>query len=177
MKKLVVFILLILISAPFVAFANGGDQRVVDGKYLINLSRSPFTPRVGVETSMLASFVDIDKDKLIAEDLLVKVRIAQLGGAGKREFLFEEDNLIVQGGVLEFVHTFTATGLHEVFFDFAFASDPQKIYEAPDFLMDVQIADGAVSQHTNRFTIGFIVGVFAGVMLGFVFGLRFGVRK
>ncbi len=32
-------------------FANAGDQRVVENKYLINLSRAPFTPKVGIETS------------------------------------------------------------------------------------------------------------------------------
>lgn len=177
MKKLAAFILFTLIFVPVFASANGGDQRVVDGKYLINLSRSPFTPRVGVETSMLASFVDIEKDKLVSEDLIVKVRIAKLGGGGKREFLFEKSNLAVQGGVLEFAYTFTGTGLHEIFFDFAFASDPQKIYEAPDFLMDVQTTGGEVSQNTSRFSLRFILSVFAGVMLGFVVGVRLGVRK
>lgn len=52
---------------------------------------------------MLASFVDIQTDKLIAEDLIVKIRIAKLGeGRSNREFLFEQDNLIAKGGILEF---------------------------------------------------------------------------
>ena len=122
--------LLILVFTIFFVFqntsANGGDQRIVENKYFINLSRAPFTPRVGVPTSFLASFVDIAKNKLIAEDLIIKVRIAKQGGTGgKREFIFEQNNLIVKGGILELKYTFENSGLHEVFFDFAFASNPQ----------------------------------------------------
>jgi hypothetical protein len=60
------------------------------------------------------------------------------GGSAGRTFIFEQDAISVKGGVLEFPYTFKNSGLHEVFFDFAFASNPQKIHEAPDFLMDIQ---------------------------------------
>lgn len=147
---------------PLFSWANGGDQRVVEGTYLINLSRAPFTPRVGVKTAMLASFVDLEENKLISEDLTVHVRIAKLGGGdGKREFLFERDSLAVKGGVLELAYTFTETGLHEVFFDFSFARSPETIYQAPDFLIDVQ--PPAVKEPTPAppllwFVVGTIVG-------------------
>lgn len=38
-KILTAFLLLIFLS-PALTLANGGDQRVVEGKYLVNLSRS-----------------------------------------------------------------------------------------------------------------------------------------
>lgn len=169
MSRYILFLIILLLGAlPLLSLANGGDQRVVDGKYLINLSRAPFTPRVGVKTSMLASFVDIQKDKLIAEDLIVNVRIAKLGGEqGKREFLFEKNNITVKGGVLELSHTFTDSSLHEVFFNFAFASNPQKIYEAPDFLMDIQKpfneydANQVLIAVLGSLVMGLIVGWFA----------------
>lgn len=167
-RYILFFIALLLGALPLFSLANGGDQRVVEGKYLINLSRAPFTPRVRVKTSILASFVDIQKDKLITEDLIVKVRIAKLGGGqGKRKFLFEKDNFVVKGGVLELSYTFTDSGLHEVFFDFAFASNPQKIYEAPDFLMDVQ--PPVIDTKTNpviriaEIVFSLIVGVSIGI--------------
>lgn len=71
-RKTTIILLLIFVFlfATDAVFANGGDQRIIEGKYLINLSRAPFTPRVGVKTSFLASFVDIQKDKLISEDRL-----------------------------------------------------------------------------------------------------------
>lgn len=170
MKKNNAFVILLLFLAaaylvPTFTFANGGDQRVVGGKYLINLSRAPFTPRVGVKTSMLASFVDIQKNKLVVEDLIVKVRIAKLGGGeGKREFLFEKDNLIVKGGVLELAYTFAETGLHEIFFDFAFASRPERIYEAPDFLIDVQKKENPMTVQ-NLWFVGIVTGI-VGIMIG-----------
>ncbi|MBI2640891.1 MAG: hypothetical protein HYW91_03370 [Candidatus Sungbacteria bacterium] len=175
-KILTAFLLLIFLS-PALVSANGGDQRVVENKYLINLSRAPFTPRVGTKTSMLASFVDIAKDKLIAEDLIVRVRIAKLGGidSAKREFLFEKKDIRVQGGVLGFPYTFGNTGLHEIFMDFALVSNPQKIYESPDFLMDVQ--DKESKLNISRFVIGFMLSSIVGVILGFIFGLWLGQRR
>lgn len=163
-KRLIIFAALILV--PVMTFANGGDQRIIENKYFINLSRAPFTPRVGVKTSFLASFVDIQKDKLIAEDLIVKVKIAKQSGAGgKRTFIFEQDNILVRGGVLELPHTFNDSGLHEMFFDFAFVSNPEKIYEVPDFLLDVQ--KPTESQNKNKYFLwGLLLGVIGGFLLG-----------
>lgn len=138
MKKVILVILSLALLLPSLTFGNGGDQRVVDGEYIINLARSPFTPHAGEKVSMLVSFVDIQKDKLIAEDLILKVRIAKWGGNEKRTFIHEQANLKVQGGVIQIPYTFAEAGLHEIFFDFAFASSPQTIYKAPDFLIDVQ---------------------------------------
>ena len=175
-KILTTFLLLIFLS-PALTSANGGDQRVVEGKYLINLARSPFTPRVGERTAMLISFVDLGMNKLISEDLVVKIRIAKLGGIGskKREFLFEKKDILVQGGVLEFPYTFGNTGLHEIFMDFVLGSNPQKIYESPDFLMDVQNKEPQLN--INRFIIGFMLSSILGVALGFVFGFWVGQRR
>ena len=177
LRKTTIALFAILIAAPVISLANGGDQRVVEGTYLINLARSPFTPRVGEKTAMLISFVDLETNKLVSEDLVVKIRIAKLGGIGsaKREFLFEKKDILVQGGVLEFPYTFGDTGLHEIFMDFVLASNPQKIYESPDFLMDVQ---GKESQlNISRFIIGFVLSSIVGVIFGFIVGLRFGQRR
>ncbi|MBI3274341.1 MAG: hypothetical protein HYZ69_04315 [Candidatus Colwellbacteria bacterium] len=175
-KILTAFFLLIFLL-PALASANGGDQRVVEGKYLINLARSPFTPRAGERTAMLISFVDLATNKLIAEDLVVKIRIAKLGGisSAKREFLFEKKDILVQGGVLEFPYTFGNTGLHEIFMDFALASNPQKIYESPDFLMDVQDKESKFS--ISRFIIDFMLSIIVGIALGFMFGLWLWQRR
>lgn len=121
------------------ALANGGDQRIAEGKYLVNLSRTPFTPRAGEKMIFLISFGDVAKDALIAEELIVRIRIAQLADAsGRQKFLYEQGDLRVAGGVLEFAYTFAEPGLHEIFVDFAFASAPKKTYSPPDFLLDVQ---------------------------------------
>ena len=161
-----------LISVSTMAFANGGDQRVVENKYFISLSRAPFTPRVGVKTSFLASFVDIQKNKLIAEDLIVRLRIAKQGDVRNNIFLFEKEDIIVQGGVLELPYTFTESGFHEIFFDFAFASNPQKIYEVPDFLIDIQ----KISE--NTFSVKYVLGLSATLSLAFfALGYNLGKRR
>lgn len=165
----VVFLLAFLTFMPSFASANGGDQRIVEGKYYINLSRAPFTPRVGVETSFLASFVDVQKDKLISEELIARIRIARLGGGGKREFLFEKDNMKVEGGVMDFQYAFAESGLHEIFFDFAFASEPEAVYKTPDFLLDIQ--EPLMPAKSNK---PLIVGLIAGITGAFFSGLFIG---
>lgn len=164
----VLLILFVILVATDVVFANGGDQRVVENKYLINLSRAPFTPRVGVKTSFLASFVDLQKNKLISEDLIVKIRISKLGDAPKGKFIFEQDNIAVKRGVLEFPYTFSEAVLHEIFFDFAFASNPEKVYSAPDFLLDIQ-RPKSPERDGLLFLIAIIsalVGGIAGLLIG-----------
>lgn len=134
---LIFFIICTVVGVP-ITLANGGDQRVVENKYLINLSRAPFTPIVGIKTSFLASFVDIQKNKLIGEDIIASIRISKLGEAPKGNFIFEKNDISIKGGILDFSYLFTDNGLHEIFFDFAFASNQKEIYNAPDFLIDVQ---------------------------------------
>lgn len=168
MKKNNVFVLILLFFTaaylvPTFTFANGGDQRLIEqGKYYINLSRAPFTPRVGVKTSFVASFFDVGANRLISEDLMVRVRISKLGDAPKGNFVFEQDTMIVKGGVLELKYTFDNPGLHEIFFDFAFASNPQRVYEVPDFLIDVQ----KTSEDTGKYLLGGIIGSIGSFILG-----------
>lgn len=166
MKKLFVLVFLLALVPSFV-FGNGGDQRIVEGKYFINLSRAPFTPHVGVKIAMLPSFFDIEKNKLIVEDLLVKVQIYRFGGSGeeKRVLLFEKKDILVKGGVLEGLsYIFAEPGLHEIFFDFVFASNQEKVYNAPDFLLDVQKQPDGYS--TNQLLV---IG-FGAIVIGIIIG-------
>ncbi|MDP3769588.1 MAG: hypothetical protein Q8R40_01445 [bacterium] len=118
----------------------------------------------------MASFVDIQKNKLISEDLVVTIRIAQLDGATKKEFVYEKDNILIHGGVFEFPYTFITTGLHEVFFDFAFTSRPEKVYEAPDFLIDIQPKAKELLPQISL--ILFAVGVTTGALITWIFTVR-----
>ena len=162
--------LLIAAFLPFISFANGGDQRVGDG-FLINLSRAPFTPIAGVKTALLVSFVDLKTGKLIKDDILVSVRIAE--GRGLRAFIHEKKDIPVQGGVLEYSYTFKNPGIHEIFFAFKFANDPtQKVYELPDFLIDVQKPEIENSIDTKSFVLGIILGVILGLLGGWFSGRK-----
>ena len=162
--------LLALIAIPAVSLGNGGDQRIVErGKYLINLSRAPFTPHVGVKTSFVVSFFDVGANRLISEDLVVRVRISKLGDAPKGKFVFEQDNIAVKGGVLEFSYIFNEAVLHEIFFDFALSSNPEKIYNAPDFLIDAQQSYSPEKSNKSLLVfsglgvaIAFLIGLFVG---------------
>jgi hypothetical protein len=120
-----------------------------------------------VKTAMLISIADGKTGRPVKDGLLLQIRIAKLGGAGgARTFLFEQDNISVQGGVAEFSYTFAESGLHELFLDFAFAANPDKIYEPPDFLMDVQKLEQSPAKGQNAFfgliavLFGFSIGWF-----------------
>ena len=127
---------------PSAALGNGGDQRVVaGGKYLVNLSRAPFTPRAGEKNSMIFSFGDVRKDAIITEPMLVNIRIAKvndIGPHGERQWLLQQEHILVKTGALDFPYTFARPGLHEIFVEFAFAANSTTVYMAPDFLLDIQ---------------------------------------
>lgn len=166
MNKVIPLTILGVLLTISMGVTNGGDQRVVAGKYLINLSRAPFTPHTGDKVSFLVSFVDIEKNKLVSENLIVTVRIAKLGGAGRdrRTFLLEREKIGVSGGILELPYVFAESGLHEIFFDFAFASNPEKIYETPDFLLDVQKPSSGYGLNQ------ILIGILGGLVIGFIGG-------
>ena len=162
--------LLLLIALPLIVSANGGDQRVADG-YLINLSRAPFTPIAGVKTALLASFVDLKTGRLIQDDMLVSIRIAE--GRGSRAFIHEKQDIPIKGGVLEYSYTFQNPGMHEVFFDFKLVNDAaQKVHELPDFLIDVQKPETKNGIDTKSLLLGTSLGVVVGLLGGWLAGRR-----
>lgn len=170
MSKLIYAVLLMSVLLPSTTFANGGDQRVVDG-YLVNLSRAPFTPIAGVKTALLASFVDLKTGKLIQEDMLISVRIAE--GRGSRDFIHEKKDIPVKGGVLEYSYTFENSGMHEIFFDFTFANDPaKKVHELPDFLIDVQKPVIEKVIDAKSLSLGAVLGAAVGILGGWFAGRR-----
>ncbi|MDP3771928.1 MAG: hypothetical protein Q8Q94_00955 [bacterium] len=172
--KTKLFTLLMVVSMPFIAFANGGDQRVADG-YLVNLSRAPFTPIVGVKTALLASFVDLKTGNLIKNDILVSIRIAE--GRGSRAFIHEKKDIPIRGGVLEYLYTFQNPGIHEIFFDFKLVNDPeQKVHELPDFLLDVQKPTSKKMLDNKSFIFGICVGIVSGLIIEWLLGKRQNVR-
>lgn len=169
MNKSFLFLFLLLAVAPFAVNANGGDQRVLGNEYLVNLARSPFTPIAGTKTSMVVSFVNLKTGILIQDDLLVTVRVGK--GRGSKTFIHEEKDISVNGGILEWSYVFADPGIHELFFNFAFASDPQIVYEPPDFLLDIQKPE---AQENNNIVI--LIAVLA-MLIGGVVGWLIGRRK
>lgn len=170
MSKKVLLFLAVTLFVPFLSFANGGDQRVVDG-YLVNLSRAPFTPIAGVKTALLASFVDLKIGQLIKDDILVSIRIAE--GRGSRNFIHEEKNIPITGGILEYSYTFQNQGMHEIFFDFVFVNDTQrKVHELPDFLIDVQKPKVEKAIDGKSLSLGVLLGIAVGVLGGWFVGKR-----
>lgn len=164
MSKFKYAMLLLAILLPFITFANGGDQRVAHG-YLVNLSRAPFTPVTGVKTALLASFVDLKTGKLIQDDILVSIRIAE--GIGSRDFIHEKQDIQVKGGALEYSYTFKRSGMHEIFFEFVFVNDPQrKVHELPDFLIDVQKSETGQPIDSTSLGLGVLLGIIVGILGG-----------
>lgn len=173
-NKLLLLLLAVTMTFPRLTFANGGDQRVSDG-YVVNLSRSPFTPIAGIETALLASFVDLKTGNIIQDDLLVSIRIAE---KGKSEYFIHEKNIPVKRGILEYSYTFQKPGMHEIFFDFIFANDPaKKVHALPDFLIDVQKPLHKKAAETKPFMSGLGMGATFGLLIGFVFGLKRGKQN
>lgn len=173
LQKAIIILLLIFALIPAVSLANGGDQRIVEGgNYFINLSRAPFTPRAGEKIAMLISIASRETGRPVKDDLILRIRVAKLGGTdGKREFLFEQKEILVKGGIFEFSYTFADPGLHEIFFDFLFLNNQDKVYESPDFLLDIQKPE-IPERNRLLFLIVIFSALIGGGMVGWVVGRR-----
>ncbi|MEK7643439.1 MAG: hypothetical protein AAB372_03265 [Patescibacteria group bacterium] len=138
-RKISIFSLIILCAG--IAYANGGDMRVTDdGKFLALLSKAPYTPRQGVQNNMLVSFLRLKQGEMhheaVHEPVLVKIRITKQGHS--QEIAHMEGR--AEGGIHEFSYTFADAGIHEIFVDVAFASNPGVWISFPDYMIDVQPA-------------------------------------
>lgn len=129
------FLLLALFFAPFLVFANGGNIRLAEGRYLVNISSSPVTPVAGEETQMLISFASIQDNTLLGEDLRTWIEIRR---KVNDEVIFPEKEFRADRGVLDFDFTYPKSGLYELFVRFEKPDELGKIYETEDFLVDVQ---------------------------------------
>lgn len=158
------FLLLVFLALPLIASAHGGEQRVVDGAYIVTMSRAPFTPRVGVPTKLLISISDIKSGNVSDKDAIITLRVAKLASPGDApQFIFEEKNITAERSTLGYTYNFAEAGFYEIYIDFAFADNPTKLMSAEDFLLDVQ------ESHEQGNTIPLfwiLVGILAGVAVG-----------
>lgn len=167
-KKHVTFLLasllVLAIFAPHFSSANGGNQRVVEGKYIVQISQAPLAPYAGEKVAMLVSFFDIAKDSLILTPINARLRIAAKAG----EEVLPWTPLEVDGGIAEFSYTYAQSGFYEIFVEFERLEEPGKKYQVPDFLLDVkpQPAAGAPSWIPLVLLGTAIVGLLAGFIAG-----------
>lgn len=135
MNKLILTIALIaVLLVPAHTLANGGNQRVVEGKYIVQISSAPLAPYAEEKVAMLVSFFDIAKDSLILTPVNARLRIATKAG----EELLPWTQLQVEGGIAEFSYAYAQPGFYEIFVDFERSEEPGKVYTVPDFLLDVK---------------------------------------
>jgi hypothetical protein len=161
MKKI---LLVLMFALPLVVGAHGGEQRVVDGKYIVTMSRAPFTPRAGVPIKLLISISDIVSGNVLDREAVMRIRVAKLASPGDApQFVFEEKDIKAERSTLGYSYTFGEAGFHEIYIDFAFVDSPTKVMSAQDYLLDVQSA-----QQPRGDTSSVLWG-FGGLLLGAVF--------
>ena len=160
-----------LLVLPLLTGAHGGEQRVVDGAYIVTMSRAPFTPRVGMPTKLLISISDIKSGDVLDREAIMHIRVARLASPGDApQFVFEEKNIKAERSTLGYSYTFTEEGFHEIYIDFAFTDNPSKIMSVGDFLLDVQ------PSQPLRDNMSAIYAAVTGIIGGFVLG-RFVANK
>lgn len=161
MKKI---LFALLLAVPLVTVGHGGEQRVIDGKYIVSMSRAPFTPRVGVPTKLLISISDIASGNVSDKDVIINLRVAKLASPGDTpQFIFEEKNIKAERSTLGYSYTFSEAGFHEMYIDFAFADNPTKIMSAQDYLLDIQPAQQPRGDNS------FVLWGFGGLLTGMIF--------
>jgi hypothetical protein len=168
MKPLFLFgtILALFLSLTPIASSNGGNIRLAEGKYLVNISSSPVTPVAGEKTAMLISFADIATNKPLSQPLRASIEIRK---KVNQEVVFPSTEYPVEGGILEFSFTYPEPQLYELFVRFEKSDEPGKIYEPEDFLVDVQApqtSGGNRSAPMGMFVpLAFLLGIALGALM------------
>lgn len=162
---LVFGLLLFLLTAENgYAQAHGGDQRVAENKYVVSLSRAPFTPHVGQKAELTFSFLELATWKSLHEPLTATVRIARLGDvrADRQHYIFQQRDIHTSDGGFTLDFAFPEEGLHEIFVEFSRDADPGRVYAPQDFMVDVDPpAPAAVIQSNTSGIVIVAVGLLA----------------
>ncbi len=139
---------------------------MVDGKYIVNVSRSPFTPRAGAPTNFLISIADVSSGSVLTRDPVMHIRIARLENPGAEpQFISEERDLKAERSILGYSYTFADSGFYELYIDFAFADDLTTVLQAPDFLFDVQPSEMTEVEMGTAYALWVLGGAVAGFAL------------
>lgn len=173
MKNVIISGILSFVLFGSFVFANGGNIRLAEGRYLVNISSSPVTPVAGEKVEMLVSFASIEDNTLLREDLRTWVEIRR---KVNDEVIFPEKEFRAERGVLDFDFTYPESGLYELFVRFEKPDEPGKIYETEDFLVDVQ-SQRIQSRGTTLFPMYLVVSSLVSLLAGWFLGRRSGRRR
>src|SRR5689334_4354039 len=97
MTKIIVLLSALLVS---VASAHGAMQKIVEGRYLLNLTSAPIAPVAGKEQQNLLAISDLS-DNLIERNAFFDIEIRKNDVA-----VYQAHNLMATGGLLSFNYTF-----------------------------------------------------------------------
>lgn len=132
-KHFIISSLIIFFLSAGVAFANAGFQRVVDGKYVVQLSISPLAPFEDEKAQMVFSFSDI-QGKSLTQSFTAKFKFLALGD---EKVLFETDEDTIEKGLFPLEYTFADPGFYRAEASFYFPDVKDKIYTA-EFPLEVK---------------------------------------
>lgn len=150
------FILIFTITYASLTYANGGNQKYVEG-YLVQMSSLPISPFAGEKMSMLISFANTSSDLL--SNLEGNIRINQ------NDRTIFKSNFTAPSGTAKSEYTFNEPGYYDMIVDFKFANE-SRVYMSDHFLIEVK---PAIPWHIA--VIAAITFLF-GVVAGFIFGWR-----
>ncbi|MCA9370718.1 MAG: hypothetical protein KC680_02030 [Candidatus Peregrinibacteria bacterium] len=150
MMRLITIIGVFLLSTS-VASAHGGNQRIVDEKYIVHLTSAPMFPFTGETTQNTITISDLEENflsvPLSAEIVLKKNDVTR----------WESGPLTAADGFIEFAITYPEAGLYELFVQFTFEGDTVT-YEPDDFYVQARSPAGT-SNNAYILLAGILVGI------------------
>ena len=156
-----IFILLIFMMLMPFTYSNGGCAKNVDDMF-VEMSSVPIAPMAGQTASYLVSFVK--NGSLVNDEIKGTLKIV------KNDNTSFSKNFKFKGGILDFKHTYGASGDYEIFLDYYFNG---KRYEPEDYLIEVK-------EKNQKFAnFAFLAG---GIVIGLIltklgYGFKIRVKK
>ena len=158
--KFIVLVIFIVIL-PF-AYSNGGCAKNV-GDMFVEMSSVPIAPMAGQTASYIVSFVR--NGSLVNGEIKGTLKIV------KNDNMVFSKSFKFEGGILDFKHTYDASGDYEIFLDYYFNG---KRYEPEDYLIEVKEKNQNFAYNFAFLAGGIIIGM---ILTKLNFGFKIRVKK
>lgn len=143
--------------APAAASAHGAMQKIVEGRYLMNLTSVPIAPVVGQKQSNIFALSDAATNNFITENSVFFITVKKNG-----KTFYTSPLLTATGGLLAFDYAYPEPGTYELQAMFRFPGDEYQ-YMPDDYWVQVnEVPIISVSSTGN---------IMISVLCGFVLGI------
>ncbi len=144
------------LALPVTAGAHGAMQKIVEGRYLMNLTSVPIAPVVGQKQSNLFALSDAATNTFITADSVFFITVKKNG-----KTLYTSPLMTATGGLLAFDYAYPEPGTYELQAMFRFPDDDHQ-YMPDDYWVQVNETPAPAASPVDTAIIALLIGIVLG---------------